>query len=259
MESTSFYMTLPSSTRSGDDMYPKNTASAFQVRLPKTMYLKNKYEVALAEIMYPHTWSTFNKNEDYTFYYTHLDGDAVRLSIDKGYYLKMDALLREMNQAFQRQMDEKLRNDIVFHYNGVTGRVKLFMKGGYTVWFSEGLADILGFKSGEVYRASSSPEVSIMSPFIADITRGFNSLYIYCSICEPQIVGDAYVPLLRTVFLSGRHGQMINHIYDAPHYVPVNTDTFDTIEINIKNDMNENVSFKTGKVICKLHFRQKAL
>ena len=52
---------------------------------------------------------------------------------------------------------------------------------------------------------------------------------------------------------------MIHNTYDSTHYVPVNTDTFDNIEINIKNDLNENVSFKTGKVICKLHFRQKAL
>ena len=82
---------------------------------------------------------------------------------------------------------------------------------------------------------------------------------MYCSICEPQIVGDGYVPLLRTVFLSGKHGEMINNIFDSPHYVSVNTDIIDTIEINIKNDLNENVSFKTGKVICKLHFRQKTL
>ena len=47
--------------------------------------------------------------------------------------------------------------------------------------------------------------------------------------------------------------------YNQPLYVPVNTSTFDTIEINIKDDTGQNVSFKAGKVICKLHFRQKAL
>ena len=33
MESTSFYMILPSSTKSSDDIYPKNTASAFRIRI----------------------------------------------------------------------------------------------------------------------------------------------------------------------------------------------------------------------------------
>ena len=91
------------------------------------------------------------------------------------------------------------------------------------------------------------------------MTRGFNSLYVYCSICEPQIVGDAYVHLLRTVILTGQNGDIVNNTFDSPHYVPVNTKVFDTIEVNIKNDLNESVSFTTGKLICKLHFRQKAL
>ena len=55
-----FYKVLPSSTKNSDDIHPTNTASAFQIRLPKTMYLRNKYEVVLAEMTYPHTWSTFN-------------------------------------------------------------------------------------------------------------------------------------------------------------------------------------------------------
>ena len=45
--------------------------------------------------------------------------------------------------------------------------------------------------------------------------------------------------------------------YNETHYVPVNTYNFDTIEINIKNDTVQNVTFKARKVICKLHFRQK--
>ena len=40
---------------------------------------------------------------------------------------------------------------------------------------------------------------------------------------------------------------MISHIHDAPLYVYVNTDTFDAIEINIKNQLNEYVTFKTEK------------
>ena len=42
--------------------------------------------------------------------------------------------------------------------------------------------------------------------------------------------------------------------YGEPHYVPVNTSKFDTIEINIKDDTGRNVSFKAGKVICKAAF-----
>ena len=56
MESSSFYITLPSNASM--DYYSNNTASAYQIRMPRTFYLKGKYEVALAEIQYPHTWAT---------------------------------------------------------------------------------------------------------------------------------------------------------------------------------------------------------
>ena len=45
------------------NIYPGNTASSFQIRYQKTMYLKNKYEIALAEIQYSHTWETFTNEE----------------------------------------------------------------------------------------------------------------------------------------------------------------------------------------------------
>ena len=94
---------------------------------------------------------------------------------------------------------------------------------------------------------------------MSDIKRGFYTLYVYCSICEPQVVGDYYVPLLRSVPIEGVDGEIITKTYHDPHYVPVNTTSFDSMEVNIKDDTGENISFKTGKVICKLHFRQKTL
>ena len=86
-----------------------------------------------------------------------------------------------------------------------------------------------------------------------------HSLYVYCNVCEPQIVGDAYVPLLRNVAIKGAHGEYVTKTYSEPHYIPVNTDAVDMIEINIKDDTGYDVSFASGKVVCKLHFRNRAL
>jgi len=251
MESTSFYMVLPSSTKNSDDLHPTNTASSFQIRLPKTIHLRNKYEVALAEIVYPHTWLTFNDSEDYVFKCVDAQDNVHTLSIPQGYYKNMSDLISKLNDAI---VDNKAcLSNASFYYQSVTGRVKLYVRNDYILMFGEGLANVLGFNPNTPYTEST------LASYNADINLGFNSLYVYCSICEPQIVGDAYVPLLRTVYITGNQGDTVNNIYDSPHYVPVNIDTLDTIEINIKNDMNEQVSFKTGKVICKLHFRQKAL
>ena len=244
-------MVLPSSTKNSDDIHPTNTASAFQIRLQCKMYLRNKYEVALAEMTYLHTWSTFNYVEDYTFICSDVKGVVHTLKIPHGYYKTMAGIISKLNDSIVDHED--CAGNAVFMYDAISGKSKLHTRNNCTIMLSQGLADVLGFDSNTAYSET------VEAPYIADINRGFHSLYVYCSICEPQIVGDAYVPLLRTVYITGSQGDTVNKIYESPHYVPVNTDTLDTIEVNIKNDMNELVSFKTGKVICKLHFRQKAL
>ena len=82
MESTSFYITLPSNARI--DYYSENTASCYQIRLPRTFYLKGKYEVALAEIQYPHTWEIFTKEEDYRFQ-IRIGDETIPISVSAGY------------------------------------------------------------------------------------------------------------------------------------------------------------------------------
>ena len=97
------------------------------------------------------------------------------------------------------------------------------------------------------------------APFKHDITKGVHSLFVYCNFCEPQIVGDVYAPLLRSVAIKGSRGEHVTKTYGEPHYLPVSTDTVDMIEINIKDDTGHDVPFTSGKVVCKLHFRNRAL
>jgi hypothetical protein len=40
--------------------------------------------------------------------------------------------------------------------------------------------------------------------YFAEVTRGLNSLYVYCPLVESRMVGDAQVPLLRIVPVEGR-------------------------------------------------------
>lgn len=63
METRGFYVTLPSNANM--DIYPNNTQASYQVRLPRTLYLKNSYEVALVEAQYPISWKTFANEDSY--------------------------------------------------------------------------------------------------------------------------------------------------------------------------------------------------
>ena len=59
--------------------------------------------------------------------------------------------------------------------------------------------------------------------------------------------------LLRTV--KRKHGSYVSKNFRRPHYVPLNKKIFDTIGINIRDEVGDIVAFEHGKVIITLHFR----
>ena len=63
MESSAFYVTLPSNASM--DLYPTNKQASYKIRLPRTLYLRHGFEVALVEVQYPISWKTFSREESY--------------------------------------------------------------------------------------------------------------------------------------------------------------------------------------------------
>ena len=84
-----------------------------------------------------------------------------------------------------------------------------------------------------------------------------NGMYVYTDIVDAQFVGDVKVPLLRIVNVEREYGNTVHASFRNFQYVPVKVNPFETIEVNIKNDQNENISLEFGKSIATLHFRQK--
>ena len=81
-------------------------------------------------------------------------------------------------------------------------------------------------------------------------------MYAYTDIADAQFVDDVKVPLLRIVNTQVNYGDNVNASFRYMQYVPIKVKSFQTIEINIKEDKNVNVSFGFGKSIVTLHFRQ---
>ena len=79
-------------------------------------------------------------------------------------------------------------------------------------------------------------------------------MYVYTDIVDAQFVGDVKVPLLRIFNTKGNYGDNVNVSFRYMQYVPIKVKSFETLEINIKDD--ENVSFGFGKSIATLHFKQ---
>ena len=276
-----FYVTLPSNTD------PENETSNFSVRLPTKLDLQGKWEVALSEIQYPHSWNNVKQNTlssgfgliDNCLEITFTNKIVMPIYVPPGYY----GTIKELIQAIQygqekartiilhtvEQQDKtgtfKLRKklkpshgkDVVesfqLEYNETIKRVqcKMLQSRIRMVRLSDQLQYMLGFVDPII---SMSKDTALYQP---DIRGGFYSLYVYCSLVEPQIVGNVTAPLLRNVHIEGSHGEMVEKLYHSPHYVPVIAKEVDRIEIDIKDDKNQSVPFQFGKTVVKLHFRKK--
>ena len=165
MESTSFYITLPSNA--SIDSFSKNTASCYHIRLPRTFYLKGKYEMALAEIQYPHTWETSTTEEDYRFN-IRIGEKIISFIVSAGYYKDTEQLVTEINKRIREAFTDIsafVNFCVTFKYSSLSRKTKFILKDGCSIIFNQGLADVLGFEAYLSYTESSE------SLYYSDIKR----------------------------------------------------------------------------------------
>ena len=96
MESSGFYVTLPSNASM--DLYPTNTQASYKIRLPRTLYLRRGFEVALVEMQYPISWKTFTREESYEIGI--FDREIPRYQsvfIPNFYYANINELVEQIN------------------------------------------------------------------------------------------------------------------------------------------------------------------
>jgi hypothetical protein len=259
MSETSIYLHLPANA-SGNE-FPENTNSSFKIRLANRLRLDgSQWEVALLDIMYTNKWHNategvitvlkFMKDSDGK----RVEGAEARTSVKlrKGRYRNLNDLLKEMDVALK-----SFESKFVFYYDEVRDLMYLIVNDvDYAIYLSQDLADIFGFKANHEY-FTVDPPTSFKSPLSPDLNQGFTSLYVYCSLCEPRLVGDSLVRLLRVIPVRNvKKEKDVSEEVCIPHYVKLaNTDT-DVVEVNISRDDGRSVAFKGGKVWMNLHLRK---
>ena len=93
-----------------------------------------------------------------------------------------------------------------------------------------------------------------------DLSSGYHSLFVYCNIVKPSYVGNTYTQLLRLVEIPSdkNFGDQVLITYPNTFYIPLLTQEFETIEIDIKTETGESMPFEFGRSIITLHFRRKS-
>ena len=249
-----FYLTLPSNT-DGET----NKTNSYRVNLPIQFSLQGEWEVALSEISYPHSWSNVKNRENYF----RLNGPKHRnhYYIPEKKYSSPDELVEALNHATSGDGVDisTLYEDITvkFYYKRAKNRIMVSVdKWGYSLELSKKLQYILGYDASVVITGEHYDSINY-SEHPPDLTGGFTSLFVYCDLIAPQIVGNVNAQVVRVVNIEAKEfGQNVDMQYSNPHYVPVLKKDFSSIEIDIKDDRGQLVPFEFGKVCVKLHFRR---
>ena len=94
------------------------------------------------------------------------------------------------------------------------------MESGYAVHLRKEQAIILGFLTFGDPDIVKKISVTETGSYEANLHRE-TSIYVYCDIIKPQIVGNKTVPLLDIVWGEGKGKRETTHSSENLHYVPV--------------------------------------
>jgi hypothetical protein len=278
-----FYLTLPSN--SSEKYYPNNTLTDFFTKLHNDIDLSGDWEAALVEIMYPRNW--FNV-KDQIIKISCSDSEKIapkgvyifakeiniRVPIPSGNYRSVPDLVEVIQTAIDETMKMPISTwsmtgryspikdrarDIAFFdksvwpkisYDAQNQKVVLTTLPEFTLNFPEQLSRIFDLKI-------VSGQGNVKSSTTCDLEGGLHAMYVYCDILECIPVGDTMTPLLRIVEIKGQRGEMVHIRYDQPRYVPIRKKHFDSIEIDIRDDLGQSIPFESGKLIVTLHIRKQ--
>ena len=255
-----FYLTLPSDASM--NVFPNNTLTSYITRLPRPIELTGRWEVGLVEIQYPHTWYNVSEDAYRRFIIGKLQAPGeseeensyqeYTFVLPAGYYTK-DTLIKQIeDEANGVVLSSPPNKAFQFKYDEVTEKLWTKIE-GYKMKVGPEMRRLLGLDNrGRML----GPGIEVGAE-ILDIDP-IHSMYIYCDVLEPRVVGDTMAPPLRVVPISGEHGEMITRTYQNVHYIPIQKKMFQELELNLRTDTRQLIPFERGKVTITLHFRKRS-
>jgi hypothetical protein len=256
-----FHVVLPSN--SCMRLHPDNTISSYAVTLCDEIHLTgNGWEVALTELTYPNNVYTLQTGECAGLTYTRTDAsvcDVFTTNLKEGFYESPKELIEHIRACFDREWTDNVKEDwgeaelpVKIQYNEMTNKVTVYTKlPKFGLKLSPLLAGMLGLVKPGTGMEWTGDSV--------DLKRGRHSIHVYCSLICDTHVADKKTPLLRTLPLRGSRDSLTCETIAEPNYVGVKTLTFRTIEVNLRTETGDPISFTSGHSIATLRFRRNVL
>lgn len=262
MEDTnSFYVSLPSDTASPEFLH-SNKITHYRTRLAERLVFNaSQWETTLSSFSYKNSWSNVR---DGTFEVKKIHNTTGAITTFKPYvrvgrYDNLLDLIQEIKQVLAtHEVDQKgttLGDVINFYYEHISDKCYAIIRNttGYSIKIklNSNLCTLMGFEVEEELSSGYHK-----GKFTSDLNMGFTSMYVYCSMVEPRLVGAIRAPLLRTVPITSQKNEVHMTEFQHLHYIPVPAMDTDVITMDIRQDNGEPVAFEGGKVEATLHFRR---
>ena len=288
----SFYIVVTSDASTAQ--YPENKPSSFKMQLPSQISLSEDWEVAMTHIIYPYTWQNVQGNQ--LSYLLRCSNDPVwtlPIYLPSGTYQTVEDLGKGMTTGLESAFPDiylksgksikRLGGKECFYIHTKAQHYYEFnLPPGFEVTLPQNLARALGYLNYQdrvpaLYDISAPNAVQlqkdqtvILKATTTTVRRkdeivwgmltrhSFQTMYVYSDLIESLVVGDVQANLLRMIVPHGQPGEMVAEEMKIPTYHRLRTSVF-SVEINIRGDTGQLISFASGAVLVTLHFRRRAI
>jgi hypothetical protein len=186
------------------------------------------------------------------------------------------ALIKEINEGLERTLKKVWRkvgnpqeiSNMKLVYYADYDRVMYQLSGStlrktpLAIRFPKTLAYKLGMDSDKLILPNEPNtkwiNVNYLGNHTMDLYENMKSMYVYCDIVDPQIVGSNELKLLRVVPFTSQ-GEDKHQARWEPiraEYLKLSKKYFDTIDLHIMTSLGNPMGFLNGRSLIKLHFRK---
>ncbi len=244
-EEEEFYIILPSNVSSVTDK--ENTTSCYKTFLPKTLELRGNWKVALVEIDIPFTWSNVTKHDANIA--IGLNNNVYNLNVAQGFYDDLSLITKIINLFNKVGSKSMLRRELDY--------CELSVAKGESVLFKNRISSMLGFSQNFFDNINGEENKRFTSNRVIDMQAGMYNAFIYSDIVKDTLVGNQYIPLLRSVPIHVKEYGDIHHFeFSHPHYMSLQMNSISEIEIKLCDSTGSQISFLRGNSLVKLHFKK---
>ena len=275
------------------DLFPSNTPSRFRLRLPEQWTLDATWEVALVQLLMPHTFHNVQDRQIQCS--VHYPSGKQDISLAGGLYVTLTDVVLALHQAIETESpvsDAGAVVDVTLQLNKKGFYEWTFPTRDFSLSLPGWLARLLGYLDWETWTVPfyyksdvRHPTVEITNrdtrtgrPTEVEITRShtmalpadhrvwsfvspysFQNIYVHCNVAEPAYVGSQ---MAKVVLIHGVNPQKgLLEDVPIPHLIfsRLSHFTFRDLEIDIRDNLGRPIPFQGGNVTAALYFRRRKL